>query len=402
VVLVSTPFVLLVAVGGLLGASMTPVVSPVASGDTLPWVAPSTPEQRSIPHLRVFEDVVSLVLHAYVEEADIEPVMDGAMRGLVDSLDAESAYLSPAEVSAIDAGDTMAPADVGLAITRQFYLRVLGVRDGSPADRASLRSGDFIRAIDGQPTRDMSAHRGRRLLRGEAGSTVTLLVIRNNAADPHEVTLTREVATGPPVNGELLDGGEAFVRVTRFGPDTAAALQQQIESLEPASARCVMIDLRGVADGAPEDAVAAARLFVSTGPLATKAGRTDEQTTVAPAPTDGALAMPIILLVSNGTARAAEIFAAALTGNGRAELIGEPTAGLASEQKLFRLPGGHGLWMTHQQYLTPAGDPIHGQGLSPDVAVAIPVVEWDETPPENDPLLARAVELARNKYLLIK
>jgi carboxyl-terminal processing protease len=345
---------------------------------------------------------VSLVLHAYVEEADIEPVMDGAMRGLVDSLDAESAYLAPAEVSAIDAGDAVGPADVGLAVTRQFYLRVLGVRDGSPADRAGLRSGDFVRMIDGEPTRDMSAHRGTRLLQGAPGSTVKLLVIRNNAADPHEITLSREVPAGSPVRGETLDGGEAYVRVKSFGPDTAAALQKQIRALDPASARCVMIDLRGVADGTPDDAVAAARLFVKYGPLATSAGRDDQKVPVAPTPEDGALAMPVILLVSNGTARAAEIFAAALDGNDRAQLVGEPTAGLAARQKLFRLPGGHGLWMTYERYLTPAGEAIHGRGLSPDVAVATPVVEWDETPPETDALLARAVELARNKYLLIK
>lgn len=393
---------LLVAVGGLLGASLTPPPA-VASNNAISWVAPDLdPDQQGFTHLRVFQDVVSLVLHAYVEEADIEPVMDGAMRGLTDSLDAESAYLTPAEVSAIDAGDAVGPADVGLAVTRQFYLRVLGVRDGSPADRAGLRSGDFIRTIDGQPTRDMSAHRGTRLLHGAPGSTVTLLVIRNNAADPHEVTLTREAPAGSPVSGEILEGGEAFVRVKSFGPGTAAALQKQIETLEPASARCVMIDLRGVADGTPEDAAAAARLFVKYGPLATSAGRDDRKDVVAPTPGDGALAMPVILLVSNGTARAAEIFAAALDGNDRAQLVGEPTAGLAAEQKLFRLPGGHGLWMTYARYLTPGGEAIHGSGLSPDVAVATPVVEWDEAPPETDALLARAVELARTKYLLVK
>jgi carboxyl-terminal processing protease len=368
--------VALVAVGGLLGA------------------APPEP-QAGFEHLRVFEDVVSLITSSYVEDVDIDPVMDGAMRGLADGLDAESAYLTPAEVRALDAGTPPGPADLGLVIARQFYLRVVGVGDHSPAARAGLRTGDYIRAIDGTPTRAMSAFRGARLLAGAPGSTVKLLVIRTNAADPHEMTLTREVPSGTLASGERLDETTALLRVHRLEPGTADAIRNQIGSLNVTSETTLLIDVRGVAGGTAADGVAAARLFVKYGPLATSAGRDGKQEAIAPETGDGALAMPLIVLVSNGTAHAAEIFAAALQGNGRGKLVGEPTPGLAGEQKLFRLPAGHGLWMTHRRYLTVTGEPIHGQGLEPDVPVAVPMVDFGEPLPATDAVLERARKLAR-------
>jgi len=374
---VSTPLVILVAIGGLLGA------------------APIEPAQRGFAPLRVFEDVVSLIRSSYVEAVDMDPVMDGAMRGLADGLDAESAYLTPAEVERFDAGRSNGPADVGLVVARQFWARVVGVRDGSPAARAGLRTGDYIRMIDGTPTRDMSALTAARLLSGSPGSTVELLVIRSNAADPHRVSLTRETPSGPVVKGKRLDGQTALVRVHRFEATTAAALESELDALSVSDDTTVLLDLRGVADGTAADAVAAARLFVKYGPLATSEGRDGKQEAVAPERTDGARTMPLILLVSNGTAHAAEVFAAAIQGNDRGQLVGEPTTGLAGEQKLVRLPDGHGLWMTYRHYLTVSGEPIHGNGLDPDVPVAGPVVDFGEPAPAADPILNRALELAR-------
>jgi len=376
ILLVSTPFVLIVAVGSLIGATPEPV-------------------QRAFGPLLVYKDVVSLIMSSYVEEVEIDPVMDGAMRGLADGLDAESAYLTPAEVEVHRDGAMPGPADVGLVVARQFYVRVVGVRDGSPADRAGLRTGDYIRTIDGTPTRDMSAYAGARRLAGAPGSKVTLLVIRSNPADPHQIVLTREVPDGPLVDGRRLDAGTVLIRVHRFEAGTAAALSAQLASLNASATTAVLIDLRGVADGSAEDAIAVARLFVKYGPLATSAGRDGTPDPVAPTAADGALTMPLTLLVSNGTAHAAEIFAAAIQGNERGQLVGEPTTGLAGEQKLFRLPSGHGLWMTYRKYLTASGDPIHGRGLRPDVPVAGAAVDFGEPLPEADPILERALEVAR-------
>src|SRR5262245_966804 len=213
---------------------------------------------------------------------------------------------------------------------RQFYLRVLGVRDGSPAARAGLRTGDFIRMIDGKATRDMSAVTGTRMLRGAVGSKVSLLVLRGTTIDPHVVDLTREAMTASPVTSKKLAGGEGYVRVSSFNPGASAALRKEVDGLKGASG--IVIDLRGTADGSLDEGIAAARHFVKSGVLTTLAGRGPDRTPTSAQPGDGAVTTPLVLLVSNGTANAAELFAAALQGNHRAELVGEPTTGLAAVQ----------------------------------------------------------------------
>jgi carboxyl-terminal processing protease len=372
VFLISTPLVAFVIVGGLMGASRP---------------AP----QRGMPHLPVFREVVSYIINAYVEDVNVDKVFDGAMRGLSDGLDASSAYLTPDEVTALQANTPPPAGDIGITLTRQFYLRVVGVRDGSSADRAGLQTGDFIRAINDTPTRDLSVFAGSRLLRGAPGSTVSLLVIRGNAADPHKIDVTRETLNEPVVSSRRLPAGQAYVRIASFGPRTAEALQSAVTGLGSAATSGLIVDLRGTADGAPEDGVAAARLFVAKGVLATRAGRDPKDRVVTEAKAgDGAWKMPVVLVVSNGTAQAAEVFAAALSGNQRARLVGEPTAGIAAVQRLFPLPEGHGLWMTYERYLQVDGTPIHDRGLRPDVAVDIPMVDFDEPAPTTDDALGKA------------
>lgn len=372
VLLISTPLVAFVMVGGLLGA-----------------VLPSP--QQGVAHLRVFEDVVRLILGAYVEPPNIDKVMDGAMRGLADGLDPSTSYLSPDEVRAIETRAAIPTADIGVTVTRQFYLRVAGVRDGSPAARAGLRSGDFIRAINDVPTRDMSAYAGARALAGPAGSRVSLLVIRGNAADPHTVALVREDPSNDRATSRRLPGGEAYVRVSSFKAGAAAALRGAIQATGPAASQGLILDLRDVADGSPDEGVAAARLFIAKGTLATRAARSGDPVVVTAETGDGALTMPLVVIVSRGTGSAAEVLAAALAGNKRATLVGEPTAGIAGVQRLVKLPEGHGLFMTTARYLQADGNPIHARGLRPDVPVEVPTVAFDQPAPETDVLLERAV-----------
>src|SRR5205807_2570033 len=147
--------------------------------------------EETYQHLKIFDDVVSLISSNYVEPANLDKVMKGAMNGLVDSLDADSAYLTPDQVKQFESNATPAPAETGLEITRQYYLRVIAARDNSPAAKAGLRPGDYIRSIGDTPTREMSVWEGRRALRGTPGSKVSLTIIRGNAADPHVVELMR-------------------------------------------------------------------------------------------------------------------------------------------------------------------------------------------------------------------
>lgn len=372
---VSTPLVLVAAVGGLLGANAAP-----------------PPQAQGFTHLRVFDDVVSLIMSSYVETVDPDKVLDGAMRGLADSLDPMSAYLTPEEVAQAKSNASLPAGDVGLVVSRQFYLRIVGVKDGSPAARAGLRTNDFIRGINGTPTREMSAFTGSRLLRGAPGSTVELTVLRGNAAEPHVVTLTREAITTPAISVQKQASGASVVRVSTFAAGTAKALVDAVRQIQQAGGPGVIIDLRGTADGPITEGIEAARAFVASGTVATRAQRTGDKEVTTAGAGAGALTLKVVLLVSNGTAGAAEVFAAALQDNKRADLVGEPTAGLAADQRLVPLPEGRGLWMTYAQYLAADGEAIHGRGLAPTVAVEAPVVPFGDVPPAGDDMLTKAVE----------
>jgi carboxyl-terminal processing protease len=278
---------------------------------------------------------------------------------------------------------------------------VIAARDDSPAARAGLQTGDYVRAIDGKATRDLTVFEGTRLLRGAPGSKVVLTVIRGNAAEPHEVTLVREKSAAPAVTGKMLDGGVGYVRVPAFTSTTAADLKRSTGELEKSGAKVLIIDIRRTAEGSIEDGIAAARLFVKSGTLTSKAGRAKDPKAEAPkepvvaAEGDGAITTPVQLLVTAGTSGAAEVFAAALSGNKRADLVGEHTIGRAAAQKLVPLADNRGLWLTYARYLTPAGESIHGKGLKPDVPVDEPDVDFGATLPKSDPLLDAAIQRAR-------
>ncbi|MGH9411842.1 MAG: S41 family peptidase [Vicinamibacterales bacterium] len=419
VLLISTPLLAFIVVGGVLGNS--------------------TPSDTDFQHLRVFDDVVSLILNNYVEEPDMNKVMDGAMRGLADGLDPDSAYLSADEVKTLEAGEARPAGDVGVEMTRQYYLRIIAVRDNSPAAKAGLETGDYVRAIDTKPTRDMSVYEGMRLLRGVPGTKLTLTVIRGNAAEPRDFALVRERDPGAVVSAKMMPGDIGYIRIASFGPDAAAKIKSEAAQLSKAGAKHLLVDIRRNAEGPIDSGIEAARLFVKSGTL-TMIGTRDEAHTVADAgapvkrgttpttvvekpvagaptgvqdaspeqardkveqtitakPGDGTVTLPVTLLVTTGTSGAAEVFAAALVGNKRADMVGERTLGRAALQKLVPLPSGEGLWLTYARYLTPSGDPIQGKGLQPDQEVDEPEVEFDQTPPTTDAILDAALARVHN------
>lgn len=375
--LVSAPLVIVVVLGGLFSSASA--------------------RQGAFPHLRVFEDVISLIVSSYVEEVQVDEVMEGALRGLADGLDGDSAYLTPAETKLIEANAPEAAGDVGVVLSRQYYLRVVAARDNSPAHKAGIRSGDYIRAVDGLPTREMSVVEGARRLRGAPGSPVKVTVIRGSTTDPREFTLTRERAPAATVSSRMLPQGPGYIRVSSFAGDAPASLKTAAAQLQLAGARSVIIDLRNTAEGALGAGVEASRWFVPAGALATRATRGDTRETIEARPGDALIVVPVVVLVSNGTARAAEVFAAALAGAKRAEIVGEQTQGSAGDQKLVKLPQGRGLWLTWARYLTRDGKPIHEEGLTPDVVVEEPNFEFDEVPPAGDAMLDKAVERALGK-----
>jgi carboxyl-terminal processing protease len=369
----SAPVVVFAIVGGFLGRAMA--------------------REDTYQHLKIFDDVVSLISSNYVEPVNLDKVMRGAMNGLADSLDADSAYLTVDEVKKVEAGTPLAPAEVGIELTRQYYLRIISARENSPAARAGLRVGDYVRAINDLPTRDMSVWEGVRALRGAPGSKVKLTVFRNNQADPHDLELTREVTPLADVTGHLAAAGIGYVRVPSIGARTVDQIKTQIADVTKSGASKLIVDVRRTSTGTYEQGIALARLFVAKGTLAMRESKGAPTREMIVSNTgDGAVTVPVVLLVDAGTSGAAELFASALAGNERADLVGEHTIGRAGVQKLIKLPDGSGLWLTTVRYLTPAGTPLHEKGLTPTVGVEIPDVEFGQPAPAGDPALDKAIE----------
>ena len=377
VLAVSTPVIVFALVGGYLGQAL-------AKDDTY-------------QHLRVFDDVVTHVVNNYVEEVDLKQAMRGAMRGLAEALDADSAFLTPELVRTVESNTSAGPGDVGIELVRQYYLRVVSAREGSPAAKAGLRTGDFIRAIDNKPTRDMSAYEGARLLRGALGSKVALLVFRGNAADPHEIPLVRERIAGAELtvaDGECHDRVRAHRRLHQgvAGADQAGlrrpgqvwrhALRDRSQGhrARRSRRRC-----RGSAALRPQRA----RWPSSRRRPGVTWSRQRLPTRSSPRRSNCS--------IDQGTAAAAEVFASALGGNDRAELIGERTLGRAARQQLVKLPDGSGLLLSSIRYLTPKNEGIHERGIGPDVEVDQPDVEFGATPPAKDETLDKALERLAEK-----
>jgi carboxyl-terminal processing protease len=353
--------------------------------------------EETYQHLKVFDDVLNMITNYYVDPVKVDKVMKGAMHGLADTLDPDSAYLTADEVKQVESGAPPPAGDVGVELTRQYYLRIVTTRDASPAAKAGLRTGDYVRAIGEMPTRDMTVWEGMRAMRGAPGSKVKLTIIRGNAADPHTIELTREALPPLDVTSRTPSAGVGYVRIPFIGSRTVEQTKSHVADLARGGATKLIVDVRRTSTGTFEEGLALARLFIAQGTLAMRETKGAERETFAAKPGDGAIALPLVLLVDTGTSGAAELFASAVNGNKRGELIGERTLGRAGIQRLIKLPDGSGLWLTTSRYLTPAGNPLHEKGLEPTLAVESPDVEFGQPAPSIDPPLDKAIERLAEK-----
>ena len=288
-------------------------------------------EEQTYRHLRVFEDVVSLISNNYVELVDLDDVLQGALRGLAEGLDSDSAYLSPSEVRWIESGQPLPEGRIGLDVTRRYYLQVVAARDRSPAAEAGIAPGDYVRAIDGDPTRLLSVIEGKQRLHGDPGTTVTLSLIRGSTQEPYDIELVREQLAPAAVEGRLLQEAEGvgYLRIPAFDEDVAAAVANTAALLEAEGATHLIVDVRNAAEGTYAAAVAAARLFVATGTLAIREENGDTRTPLEATAGPDAIETPLTLLTNFGSSGPAEVFVAALVDNDRATTVGQRTAGRA-------------------------------------------------------------------------
>ncbi len=375
----------------LVAVVSTGLISYVAVGSLLARVLGDT----SYGQLSIFNEVIRLVLDAYVEPVDVDRAMAGARLGMTDALDGNSAYLDAEQFARYLQPAGEQDAEVGLILMRRFsFLMVVAARPGSPAEEAGLRTGDRVKSIDGRHTRPLPAVIGQQLLRGAPGSTVTLSILRAGA-DPFEVSLTRERILPAAPEGRMLDEATGYLRVSDFDVDTGDALRTQIEVLKRDGATRMVLDLRDAAWGDPADGAPVAELFMDGGLVAKRVGRRVEETLFEANPERSAWDGPLVVLVDSGTSGPGEIVAAALADTAQAPLVGEHTLGRAASSSPVPLPDG-GLVLTVAKYMSPSGISIHGTGLEPSVPVAASDNTMDAGASETtrpDRILEKALEV---------
>ncbi len=340
-----------------------------------PVSAASEQQDGAYRQVTVYSEVLRHIQSDYVEEPNIPAVTNGALRGLLESLDADSSYLTPADYKAYKADKAKGEgkAQIGLNVSKRFgYATVVSVVPGGPADKANLIDGDIIEGINGVDTRDLSLAMIEVMLEGAPGSQVTISVVRPRKAVPDKLSLTRAIVTAPPVSETLYENSSIlYLKPVVLDHDHVQMVEAKLKAVEKTGNKKVLLDLRDVAAGDMAEATRLANFFIKSGTIATLEGQRVEKVTYSADPTKVLDATaPVVVLVNRGTAGPGELVAAALLDDKRAELVGEKTFGEGAQQKMFELPDGAALILSVAKYGSPSGKKLQDDGVTPGVLVA--------------------------------
>jgi carboxyl-terminal processing protease len=325
----------------------------------------------SYRQLQVYSEVLSRVRSEYVEEPNIPKVTDGALHGLVESLDSNSSYMTADAYNAFKAHKAEGKADIGAVVSKRFgYADVVAVLPGSPAEKAGIEQTDIFESIEGKSTRDMSLPEIRSLLAGAPGSTLNVAVVRARKAEPQKITITRDVVTIPPVTDKLMDDGIGYVKVEALTKGKDQEIAAKIKSLEKSGAKKILLDLRNCAEGEESVGVAVANLFLNHGTITYLQGQKFPREAFNADPAKAITTLPLAVLVNKGTSGASEVVAAAILENARGDIVGDKTFGDGSVQKTIDLPDGGALILSVAKYYSPSGKAIQDNAITPNVLVA--------------------------------
>jgi carboxyl-terminal processing protease len=321
--------------------------------------------------LGVYSEVLSRIRSEYVEEPNIQTVTDGSLHGLLESLDANSSYLSPAEYKLYKQRKADGKAEIGAAVSKRFgYAAVIAVVPGGPADKAGLENGDIIEAFEGKSTHDMSLAEINAALSGQPGSNLTFSIVRARRAEPQKVTVARALITVPQVSDKMLEDGIGYVRPYALTNGRAQEIAARIRSLQKDGAHKFILDLRDCALGEENEGIAVANLFLNHGMIAYLQGQKFAKETFTADPQKDVTDVPLVVVVNRGTAGPAEIVAAAVMENARADVVGDKTFGTGGVQKVIEISDGSALILTVAKYYTPGGKAIQDTAITPNILVA--------------------------------
>jgi len=363
-------------------------------------------------HIEVYSEVLHRVRSEYVEEPNISMVTSGALHGLLESLDADSSYLSPAEYKAFKQTRADGKAGIGATISKRFgYAAVVAVTPGGPADKADINPGDILETVNGHSTHDMSLAAVKTELVGEPGSRLECVLIRTRKIEPQKITIVRELVNPPAVQEQMLTDNVGYIKALALTKGKAQDIAAKVKSLQGKGAKKLILDLRNDAEGNEDEGVAVANLFLNKGLIATLQGQKYEKVTYSADPQKKITDLPLAVLVNRGTFGPAEIVAAAVLDNQRGDVVGDKTFGEGSVQKVIEVPDGSALILSVAKYYTPGGKAIQDTGITPNIQVAagddlaaLTDDDSDNTPaepqkqqPKEDDQLRRAIDVLKAK-----
>lgn len=364
-------------------------------GSPLPQAASAaTSENDGVAYRQVemITDVLSLIRSSYVEPTDLTELTYGAVRGMLQTLDPHSSFLTPELYTEMQEETQGEFGGLGIEVTvKEHQLIVVTPLEDSPAYRAGIQAGDRIVAIDGEPTRELEIMQAVRMLRGPKGEPVRLRIQRGEAAELLSFTIVRDIIQLQSVKSRPLDGAYGYVRISQFQAHTGEDLEAQLLELHQqrnTELAGLILDLRNNPGGLLDQAVTVADFFLEEGLIVYTEGREDETQLEFSAQSAGTQPdYPLVVLINGGSASAAEIVAGALQDHARAIILGEPSFGKGSVQSIIPLGENAGLRLTTARYFTPKGRSIQARGIFPDITVPSRVTfssEADERTRERD------------------
>jgi carboxyl-terminal processing protease len=326
----------------------------------------------SYRQLQVYSEVLSRIRGEYVEEPNIPKVTDGALHGLLESLDSNSSYMTPEAYKSFKNHKLEGKAGIGAVVSKRFgYAAVVAVLPGSPAAKSGIEPTDIFEAIEGQSTRDMSLPEIRNLLSGAPGTTLNVQVVRARKAEPQKMSITRDVVSIPAVTDKMMDEpGIGYVKAEALTKGKAQEIAAKVKALEKSGAKKILLDLRNCAEGDENEGVAVANLFLNHGTITYLQGQKFPREAFNADASKAITTLPMAVLVNRGTSGAAEIVAAAILENARGDVVGDKTFGDGSIQRTIDLPDGGALILSVAKYYSPSGKAIQDTAVTPNVVVA--------------------------------
>jgi carboxyl-terminal processing protease len=390
--------------GKRLGQGILVILFSVFCLTSLVWADTTSSDYES---LRLLTEALNEISTKAVFQKNDRALFQGALRGMMSSLDPDCSYLSAEDYAKFKSGHE--PTDeAGLELVfKDHLLTAVSVLDGGPADRAGLKSGDHILKINGQLIRNITTQEGERYFQGSPGKTLKLEVIRNGLVKPLNLSVTLGPLGPPVIKKKVLPDGYAYLRIPYFGSDVPKLLAQDLTSLTKATppVKGIILDLRNNARGTLEQAVRTASVFLGNQKVvSTRGQKTGSEQSYQGSEREHVLKSPIpmVVLVDQGTARGAEILAGALQYYHRGTLLGDKTYGLCGISQVIPLQDGSALMMTVAYCYTPGGQKISGDGIKPDIEAQKPPEEdtaalTKPTPePEADPWVQQAVNALKS------